>query len=62
MAVAEEPVLKQLLGIPDPYAVAAAVPLGKPAKQLTKLTRARGRGADPPRALGGRSAAGLECG
>jgi nitroreductase len=40
MAVAEEPALKELLGIPDPYAVAALVPLGKPVKQLTKLTRA----------------------
>ena len=40
MAVAEEPALKVLLGIPDPYAVAAVVPLGKPVKQLTRLTRA----------------------
>jgi nitroreductase len=40
MAVAEEPALKELLGIPDPYAVAAVVPLGKPVEQLTKLTRA----------------------
>jgi nitroreductase len=40
MAVAEEPALKELLGIPDPYAVAAVVPLGKPMKQLRKLTRA----------------------
>jgi nitroreductase len=40
MAVAEEPALKKLLGIPDPYAVAAVVPLGKPVKQLRKLTRA----------------------
>ena len=39
MAVAEEPALKQLLGIPDPYAVAAVVPLGRPVKQLTRLTR-----------------------
>ena len=39
MAVAEEPALKQLLGIPDPYAVAAVVPLGKPVKQFTRLTR-----------------------
>ena len=39
MAVAEEPALKVLLGIPDPYAVAAVVPLGKPVKQLTRLTR-----------------------
>jgi nitroreductase len=40
MAVAEEPALKELLGIPDPYAVAAVVPLGKPVKQLRRLTRA----------------------
>lgn len=39
MAVAEEPALKELLGIPDPFAVAAVVPLGKPVRQLTKLTR-----------------------
>jgi nitroreductase len=39
MAVAEEPALKRLLGIPDPYAVAAVVPLGKPVKQLTRLRR-----------------------
>ncbi len=40
MAIAEEPALKELLGIPAPYAVAAVVPLGKPVKQLTKLRRA----------------------
>jgi nitroreductase len=40
MAVAEEPALKELLGIPEPYAVAAVVPLGRPVKQLTRLTRA----------------------
>jgi nitroreductase len=39
MAVAEEPALKHLLGIPDPFAVAAVVPLGKPVKQLKRLTR-----------------------
>ena len=39
MAVAEEPALKELLGIPDPFAVAAVVPLGKPVRQLTRLTR-----------------------
>ena len=41
MAIAEEPALKQLLGIPEPYAVAAVVPLGKPVKQLTRLKRAQ---------------------
>ena len=39
MAVAEEPALKQALGIPEPFAVAAVVPLGKPVKQLKRLTR-----------------------
>ena len=39
MAVAEEPKLQALLHIPKEYAVAAVVPLGKPVKQLTKLTR-----------------------
>ncbi len=43
MAVAQEPALKELLGIPDPYAVAAVMPLGKPVKQLRKLTRAEVR-------------------
>jgi nitroreductase len=38
-AVAEEPRLKQLLGIPKDYAVAALLPLGKPVSQVTKLTR-----------------------
>lgn len=39
MAVAEEPALKRLLGIPEPFAVAAVVPLGKPVRQLKRLTR-----------------------
>ena len=39
MAVAEEPALKRLLGIPEPFAVAAVVPLGKPVTQLTRLNR-----------------------
>jgi nitroreductase len=39
MVVAREPGVKALLGIPDDYAVAAMVPLGKPVKQVTKLTR-----------------------
>jgi nitroreductase len=38
-AVAEEPRVKQLLGIPDTYAVAAVLPLGKPVQQPFKLTR-----------------------
>ena len=39
MAVAEEPAVRELLGIPEQYAVAAVVPLGKPVRQLTKLRR-----------------------
>ncbi|UUZ59480.1 nitroreductase family protein [Nocardioides sp. B-3] len=39
MAVAEEPRIKRLLGIPEAYAVACVVPLGKPVKQVTRLTR-----------------------
>ena len=39
MAVAAEPRLQALLHIPQDHAVAAVVPLGKPVKQLTRLTR-----------------------
>jgi nitroreductase len=39
MAVAEEQRVKELLGVPDPYAIAAVVPLGKPVRQVTKLRR-----------------------
>ena len=39
MAIAEEPALKQLLGIPEPFAVAAVVPLGKPVRQVKRLNR-----------------------
>ncbi len=39
MAVAQEPAVKELLGIPEQCAVACVVPIGKPVKQLTKLTR-----------------------
>jgi nitroreductase len=38
-AVAEEPRVKELLGIPQNYAIAALLPLGKPVRQFTKLTR-----------------------
>ena len=31
--------LKTLLGVPDEYAFAAMIPMGKPVKQLTRLTR-----------------------
>lgn len=39
MAAAQEPIVRELLGIPDTHAVAAVVPIGKPIKQLTKLRR-----------------------
>lgn len=39
MAVAEEPAIKQLLDLPEDYAVACVVPMGKPVRQLTKLKR-----------------------
>jgi nitroreductase len=39
MAIAEEPALKRLLDIPEPFAVAAVVPLGKPVRQLKRLNR-----------------------
>ncbi|MEI5675251.1 MULTISPECIES: nitroreductase family protein [unclassified Nocardioides] len=39
MAVAEEPAVLALLGVPDRYALAAVVPLGRPVKQLTRLKR-----------------------
>jgi nitroreductase len=39
MAVAQEPQVKELLGVPEQYAVAAVVPLGKPVKQPTRLRR-----------------------
>ena len=39
MAVAEEPRVKELLAIPEDYAIAALLPIGKPVKQVKKLTR-----------------------
>lgn len=39
MAVAEEPAIKELLGLPESYAVACVVPMGKPVRQLTRLKR-----------------------
>jgi nitroreductase len=36
---AEEPRAKELLAIPENYAIAAVLPLGKPVRQLTKLKR-----------------------
>ncbi|MGH3412807.1 MAG: nitroreductase family protein [Marmoricola sp.] len=39
MAIAEEPAVRRLLGIPDGYAVACLLPLGRPVKQVTRLRR-----------------------
>jgi nitroreductase len=39
LAVAQEPKIQALLGIPAHVAVAAIMPLGRPVKQLTKLRR-----------------------
>ena len=39
MVVAEEPRVRDLLGVPESYAIAAVLPLGKPRRQLTKLKR-----------------------
>ena len=47
MAVAEEPRVKELLGIPEQYAVAAVVPLGKPVKQPTSCAASRSRSSSP---------------
>jgi nitroreductase len=39
MAIAQEPALKRLLDIPEPFAVATVVPLGKPVRQVKRLNR-----------------------
>src|SRR5271167_5028520 len=39
MLVAEEPRVKEMLGVPDAFAVAAVLPLGKPVRQVKKLRR-----------------------
>ena len=39
MAIAREPEVKELLGIPDEFAIATIVPLGKPEHQVSKLKR-----------------------
>ncbi len=39
LTVAEEPKLQKLLNLPEHFAVAAVMPIGKPVKQLTKLKR-----------------------
>lgn len=38
-AAGREPELLELLGVPDHYAFAAMIPVGKPVKQLTRLSR-----------------------
>jgi nitroreductase len=39
LAVAQEPEIQELLGIPRHVAVAAVIPLGRPVKTITKLAR-----------------------
>ena len=39
MVVAEEPRVKELLGVPESYAITAVLPLGKPKRQPTRLKR-----------------------
>ena len=39
MAVAQEPDVQRLLGIPEHVAVAAIMPLGRPVRRVTRLTR-----------------------
>lgn len=39
MAIAREPQVSELLGIPPTHAIAAVLPIGKPVRQLTKLKR-----------------------
>ena len=39
MAVAEEPAVRDLLGIPEQYAVAAVLPIGRPVREVTRLRR-----------------------
>ncbi len=41
MVVAEEAAVRELLGCPEHYAVAAVVPLGTPVHQPTRLKRRR---------------------
>jgi nitroreductase len=40
MAVPEEVAIRRLLGIPDGWALAAVIPLGRPVHQVTRLKRA----------------------
>ena len=37
--IRQEAAVREYMGIPDDYILAAAIPLGKPAKEITKLRR-----------------------
>ena len=52
LAVAQEPRVKELLHIPPHVAVSAVIPLGQPAKRLTRLAPQAGVGLCPPRRMG----------
>ena len=39
LAIAQEPKIQELLGLPKHVAVASVMPLGRPARRLTKLKR-----------------------
>ncbi|HYF72507.1 MAG TPA: nitroreductase family protein, partial [Nocardioides sp.] len=39
MAVAEEPAVRELLHVPDQFALAAVVPIGRPVREVTRLRR-----------------------
>ena len=39
LPIAQEPLLKEMFGLPDYFAVAAVVPMGVPVRQLTRLKR-----------------------
>jgi nitroreductase len=38
-AAAREPAVQELIGVPDHFAFSAMLPIGRPVKQLTKLSR-----------------------
>ena len=50
-AVAEEPRIKELLGIPDDYAIAALLPIGKPVPPGHQAHPQVGRGDRQPRTI-----------
>ncbi len=51
MAVAEEPAVRDLLGVPDTFALAAVVPIGRPAKAGHQAEAPPRRGLRDPRAV-----------